>query len=309
VNDDDATAAAIRASNWSESSANKQYFTGKCHQRDASRVFMVANRKIQERFMEDLQNVLVVDDEALSRERVTRMLRALNPGARVDHRDSVRGTLDALASNDYDLLLLDIQMPDGTGFDVISEIGASQMPPTIFITAYDAYAIKAFEVSAVDYLLKPFTDARLEAALVRCRRFSESDNRNHESPLDGLRQLYARGTWQNRFLVKTKDVYEVVAADQVDYIEAANNYVRIFVRDKSYLMRGTLREVENCIDPLKFIRIHRSVVVNIDRVRQLRPWFSGDFIVVLDNGKELKMSRTYRENLQHSIRGSLKGED
>jgi two-component system LytT family response regulator len=220
-----------------------------------------------------------------------------------------RQTVLAINSFHPDLLLLDIQMPDFDGFQVLHEIPAREMPVVIFTSAYDQYAIRAFEAHALDYLLKPFDQERLHQAIERARaELQKSDKREITHRLLELLSEMKSGVVsaapplpQNRLVIKAKGRVIFLNLDEIDWIEAAANYVRLSVGKESYLLRETISRTSERLNPNEFIRIHRSVIVNVRKIKELIPVNSGEYIVVLKSGKELSCSRGYRALLQRVI--------
>jgi two-component system LytT family response regulator len=211
-----------------------------------------------------------------------------------------------------DLLLLDVQMPGLDGFGVVDAIGAAQMPATIFVTAYDQYALKAFEVSALDYLLKPFSDERFERSLARVLSFVRTNRREELSHrilslLDQIQPKQPQNTSAPLDCLMIKDGGRLLflRVEEIDWIEAAGVYVQVHTADKTWLHRISLSELEAKLDARQFLRIHRSTIVNLQRVRELHPHSHGDFLVVLHDGTELKLSRNYRQKVEASLGQSL----
>ena len=247
---------------------------------------------------------LIVDDEPLARERV-RSLIADQPGMTVigEAQDGDQAVEQILA-HQPDLVFLDVQMPKKTGFDVIQAVGADRMPAVVFVTAYDQYALKAFDVHAVDYLLKPFDRERFEGAVDRARRhFDASDSGALKSQLLRLVQELqpSAAPRQERLIVKTGGRLFFLRVDEIDWIEAAGNYVRLHVGKDAHLLRETMNSIEARLDPKLFLRIHRSRIVNMERVKELHPWFNGDYAVILRDGTKLMLSRGYRDRLQERL--------
>jgi two-component system LytT family response regulator len=194
-----------------------------------------------------------------------------------------------------DLVFLDIQMPDLSGFDLIAEIGLEKMPAFIFVTAYSEYAVRAFEVDAVDYLCKPFDRERFSAALDRAIRYLQLQNgRAAENGLNAVQDKSER--WLSRIPVKEKNGIVFVPVDAILWIEAANKYVELHTAERTYLARQTIQSLEESLDPTQFVRIHRSTIVRKAAVRGLYPFFHGDYLVRLNNGTELTLSRNFRES-------------
>jgi two-component system, LytTR family, response regulator len=266
--------------------------------------------------------VLIVDDEPIARRRMRRLLRLEDDVEVIDDVGSGREAVEAIQRDRPDLVLLDVQMPDLDGFGVVDALGIDQMPPTIFVTAFNEYAVRAFDVHAIDYLLKPFDTDRFRAAFVRARvhleqRSSAEQGRkiralleqvlgegavanvDRSPPANGNGQAVAapRHRFVDRLMVKHDGRVFFVKATDVDWFEASGNYVRIHVGKVSHLIRETMQRVEAQLDPSMFVRIHRAVIVNLDRIRELQPWFAGDYVVILRDGRQLKLSRTYREHL------------
>ncbi len=255
---------------------------------------------------------LIVDDEVNARKGV-RTLLSRDPSVEVvgecgDGRQAVE-SIERLAP---DLVLLDVQMPHGNGFEVVEAINLERPPILIFITAFDSYALKAFEVSALDYLLKPFSDERFYQALERAksqhreRRTAEFSRRllalvEHHRGAGEVEELAhepEKGEPLRRFLIKAGGEINFVPAEEVDWLQAVGYYTRIHAGRNSYLLRGNLGSLAARLDPKEFARIHRSAVVNLNRVRRLKDWFNGDCFAVLLDGTELKVSRRYRRRLE-----------
>ncbi len=254
---------------------------------------------------------IIADDEQLARAKL-RILLESEPCVDViaECHDGAH-TLAAIRANHPDLLLLDIQMPDLNGFQVLSELAPAEMPIVVFTSAYDQYAIRAFEAHALDYLLKPFDQHRLHQALERVR-FELQKSKDHEIT-NRILQMLSRvnsdkqdpPAYDGRLVIKTKGRIVFLNVDEIEWVEAAANYVRLNAGGESYLFRETISRVSERLDPNCFIRIHRSVIVNSRRVKELIPVNSGEYIVVLKNGKELSCSRGYRSNVQYMIDSRL----
>jgi two-component system LytT family response regulator len=247
--------------------------------------------------------VLIVDDEPLARERLRTLLADESGMQVVGEANDGRTAVDAIGSLSPDLVFLDVQLPGSTGFEVIETVGANSMPFVIFVTAYDRYALRAFDVHALDYLLKPFDRDRFRQALARVRQQLE-----HRTGGDLERRLLAlvqdlkpAQPRVDRFVVKSGGRVFFVRNDEIDWIEAAGNYVKLHVGADSHLFRETMNAVEARLDPDLFFRIHRSHIVNIERIRELQPWFNGEYVVFLKNGTRLTLSRGYREKLQDRV--------
>jgi two-component system, LytTR family, response regulator len=247
--------------------------------------------------------VLLADDEPLGRARL-RML--LAEEARIEivaECADAPTTVAAIEKLRPDLVFLDIQMPGGSGFDVIETIGADRMPFVIFVTAFDRYALRAFEVHALDYLLKPFDRDRFRDAVARARARID-----HNPQVDLERRLLALGNDLKpgpqpleRLVIKSGGRVFFLRAADIEWIEAAGNYVKLHVGADTHIFRETMNALEARLDSSVFFRIHRSHIVNIERVRELQPWFNGEYVVFLTSGARLTLSRGYRDKLQDRI--------
>jgi len=242
---------------------------------------------------------LVVDDEPLAREGVRRALAGESDVLLVGEAVDGPGACEAILHHRPDLLFLDVQIPGFDGFEVVRRVRDLHLPTIVFVSAFDHYALAAFEVHAIDYLLKPFTDERFAEALEHARRRLAT---SPSVPLAHLLEwLSQRGPesprFVDRFTVKDHDAYRLVRAEEIDWIESAGNYAQLWVGDRFYLVRTTLNRLESSLDPRRFARIHRTAILNIDRVREVRPDPTGDFSVVLTDGRTLRLSRRYRERL------------
>ena len=240
---------------------------------------------------------LIVDDEPLARDRVKRFLRDEDDVEVLGECGNGLEAVEAIAREKPDLVFLDIQMPEKNGFEVIKSLHTKRLPTIIFVTAYDQYALQAFEVHALDYLLKPFNRERIKRALGRAREHIEHKRLgNMDERLNSLlADLRVEKKYLDRLVVKAVGRVFFLKTDEVDWIEAAGNYVKLHIGRDSHMIRETMNGIEAKLDPAKFLRIHRSTVVNIDRIKELHPMFSGDYAVILRNGTELALSRNYRE--------------
>lgn len=250
---------------------------------------------------------LIADDEPLARERL-RMLLADEDWIEVtDEAGDGRAAIDAIRKHRPDLVFLDVQMPGATGFEVIEAIGADRMPFVVFVTAYDQYALKAFDVHAIDYLLKPFDKERFHTGLARARQQIErwSGGELERRLLELVQDLKPAMQRMERFVIKTSGRVFFVRAEEIDWIEAAGNSVKLHVGNDAHLFRETMNALEARLHPDTFYRIHRSHIVNIERVRELQPWFNGEYVVFLKDGTRLTLSRGYREKLQERLGRTL----
>ncbi|HTC54646.1 MAG TPA: LytTR family DNA-binding domain-containing protein [Steroidobacteraceae bacterium] len=228
---------------------------------------------------------LVVDDEALARRNITVLLRRDPDIGTIVECESGPEAIKETKRSKPDLMFLDVQMPECGGFDVLEMLGGDMPPAVIFVTAYDTYALRAFEAGALDYLLKPFDDARFERALKRAKDRFFSDAPQTRRAL-------------TRMAVKNRGRTLFVNVSEIDWIEAASYYACIHVGDTTHIVRRTLQELEQDLDQNKFVRIHRSIIVNRDKVGSLELQSGGEYEVALDSGVRLRLSRRYRKRFQ-----------
>jgi two-component system, LytTR family, response regulator len=257
--------------------------------------------------------VLVVDDEPLARERVIELLQHEQGVEVIGTADNGAAAVDVIRSQQPDLVFLDVQMPGKTGLDVVRDVGVDAMPATIFVTAFDQYALRAFEVAALDYLVKPFDDERFEQAFHRARRLIELRDMGklREQLLAVLQQRGAedtsgpRGTdstpYLERIAVEMRGKVRVVPVDQIDYITASGPYAELHTGERTHLIRETMQTLEERLDPRQFIRIHRSAIVRLPLVETLHKGAGGDYEVQLKGGLRLPVSRSRREELERRL--------
>jgi two-component system, LytTR family, response regulator len=250
---------------------------------------------------------IVADDENLARKKLRLLLSSEAGVDVVAECSNGRQTLAAVQAHRPDLLLLDIQMPDLDGFEVIEELSGGELPVIIFTTAYDQYAIRAFEAHALDYLLKPFNQDRLHRALERVKvELLKTHEHNVKTRiLDLLGRTKSESQQLRRLVIRTAGRVVFLELDEVDWIEAAANYVKLHVGKDAFLIREGIGHFSAKLDPDRFVRIHRSSIVNVRRIRELQPCDSGEYIAVLRDGKELSCSRGCRPQLLRLIDGSL----
>ncbi len=257
--------------------------------------------------------VLVVDDELLARERIIDQL-AHEPGVEViGTADNGVSAIEAIRSKSPDLVFLDVQMPGKTGLDVVREIGAETMPATIFVTAFDQYALRAFELAALDYLVKPFDDERFEQAFRRARQLIELremgklreqllavlQHGSQETPAS--RATADASGYLERIAVEMRGKVRVVPVEQIDYITADGPYAELHAGDKTHLIRETMNTLEERLDPRQFVRIHRSAIVRLQLVETLLRGAGGDYEVQLKGGLRIPVSRSRREELERRL--------
>ncbi len=252
--------------------------------------------------------VIIVDDEPLARDRLRGMLNKESDVEIAAECGDGKEALNAIRREKPDVVFLDIQMPEMDGFEVLSQLQPSEIPQVVFVTAFDEFAVKAFDVHALDYLLKPFDRDRLKQAVERAR-----SGLNQENPSDLTKKLSAlleslsperkaaRGG--ERLAVKLDGRVIFLKPLEIEWIEAQDNYIKLHVGREAHLVRDTLSSFESRLDPRRFVRIGRSTIVNIDRVREMQPMFHGEYIVILHDGTKLTVSRGFKDNLQKYMGG------
>jgi len=247
--------------------------------------------------------VLIVEDEALACRRLRRLLRSDSDVEIAGVCTNGAEAVSAIRKLQPDLLLLDVQMPGMDGFGVLKALKTEKLPYVIFVTAFDRYAIQAFDVHALDYLLKPFDRERLEEALERAKNQirREKENGLDQGLLALLQEIRPQAQGLERVVIKANGRVFFLKTDQIDWIEAQGKYVLIHSGKGSHLVREGMNVLEGKLDPKKFVRIHKSSIVNVDRIHQLHPWFHGDYKVLLYNGTELTLSRRFRQNLNELL--------
>jgi Response regulator of the LytR/AlgR family len=249
--------------------------------------------------------VIVADDEKIARRRLVRLIEETGDAEVVAACAGGREAVEKTVTLQPRLLFLDVQMPDLDGFGVLRELAEKARPATVFVTAFDQYAVRAFDVHAVDYLLKPFDTARFRDAFARAKdRVHAASPGAEEERIRALLSDYVstHSTTNarqplDRIAVKVDGVLKIVRTADIDWWETDGNYMRLHVGPTSHLIRMTAASIEPQLDPRAFLRIHRRYIVNVDRIVEVQPWFAGDAIVVLRNGAKLRLSRTYRERL------------
>jgi two-component system, LytTR family, response regulator len=251
--------------------------------------------------------VLIVDDEVLARERIRDLLKGQSEFEMIGECSNGSDAVQKILELEPDLLFLDVQMPGLNGLEVLEAVGPEHLPVVIFVTAYDQYALRAFEVHALDYLLKPFDRPRFQKSLQRAqaeiqRQRTGNLNDRLMALLEGL-----KGTrkFLDRLVVKDAGRIFFLRANEIDWVEAAGNYLRLHIGKESHLLRETMHRFERQLDPNQFLRIHRSTIVNIERVKEFRPLFHGEYAVILRDGRQLTLSRAYRVRLDEHLHKPL----
>jgi two-component system LytT family response regulator len=251
--------------------------------------------------------VLIVDDEPLARKRIKSLLAHDSSVDVIGECSDGYKAISSISELTPDLVFLDIQMPAMDGFAVIKTIGAERMPTVIFVTAYDQYALKAFEVNALDYLLKPFDRRRFQKTLERAKamiRGLQNGNVNNQL-LSLLGNLRREQEIPDRFVIKSGGRVIFLKVEEIDWMRAVGNYVRLQVGRDAHLMRETMTGMETKLNPDRFMRIHRSTIVNLDRVKEVQPWAKGEYVVIMRDGTRLIMSRRYRERLNERLNKAI----
>jgi two-component system LytT family response regulator len=249
--------------------------------------------------------VVVADDEPIGRQRLVRLLQAEPDTEVVAACADGEEAVEAIRTHLPDVVLLDIQMPGLDGFEVVAAMGEAQHPAVVFVTAHDQYAVRAFDVHAFDYLLKPVDADRLRKAMTRAiaippRPPQGSVTRRILTLLEELNSR-DRGRGRDRLVVRTPERAFFLRADSIDYVEAAGKFVHLHVGRAMHALRESMGELEQQLDPARFIRISRSVIVNLDRIQEIQPWFQGDYVLILTDGTRLTSTRGYRDNMRRLL--------
>ena len=242
---------------------------------------------------------LIVDDEALARERVRTLLAAAPDVVVIGECTGGRDAVEAVLAHRPDLVFLDVQMPDLDGFAVLEAVGEDDLSAVVFVTAYDEYALRAFEVHALDYLLKPLEPERFARMLARVReRLGDGGDRRLRDLLDALAR---RETPIERLVIRTRDRVSFLKPGEIDWIEADGKHVRLHVGRETHVVRQQLGRLERRLAPHGFVRVHRSAIVNVDRIQHLEPWFHGEYVVLLKDGTKLTSSAAHSDALHRII--------
>ncbi len=240
---------------------------------------------------------IIVDDEPLARERISQLLGKDSDFEIVSECADGLAAISAINECQPDLIFLDVEMPEISGFDVLRELDAERMPAIVFVTAFDQYTIQAFDANAVDYLLKPFSEERFRQAVSRARQHLQlkSGNDYGQRLLRLFDHFSLNKGFLERLIVSHKNRLILIPVSDVDWIESYGNYLKIHTGDKTYLLRQTMKNLETRINPEKFLRIHRATLVNLDRIKELQPMFGRQYAVILRDDTELTLSRNYRK--------------
>jgi two-component system LytT family response regulator len=247
--------------------------------------------------------VLVADDEQPARQRLIDLLRRDGQVTAVLEASDGLAAVEVIEREHPDLVLLDVQMPELDGLGVLDAVGPEKMPLTVFVTAYDQHAMRAFESNALDYLLKPYSDERLEATLARARKRLREQKAGEfgQRLLHMLAAAPRREQYLDRLVVKSAGTTHFLRVAEIDWIEGAGVYVNLHVAGKALLYRSALNQLETRLDPVRFVRVHRSAIINIDSILRLEPASHGEFDVILKHGGQARVSRTYRGALEQRL--------
>jgi two-component system LytT family response regulator len=246
---------------------------------------------------------VVVDDEELGRDRLQSLLGEQSDVEIVGVCADGTSAVEMIEREQPDLVFLDVQMPGMDGFEVIENLDPSRLPAVVFVTAHDGHAIRAFEIHALDFLLKPFDQTRFEKALERARtQLAAKQGQVIDSRLVSLlEELREERKYPERLIVKSSGRVFFVRAEEIDWVEASGNYVKVHTKADAHLLRESMKNMEGKLDPKTFVRIHRSAIVNIDRIKELEPWFHGEYIVIMRDGTRLTASRVFSDRLSALI--------
>jgi two-component system LytT family response regulator len=245
-----------------------------------------------------MMRVVIVDDEPPARARLRRLLKAHDAVEIAAECGDGAAAVQAIESAQPDLVLLDVQMPELDGFEVLRALDLPRLPAVIFVTAFDSYALRAFEVHALDYVVKPVDAARFDRALSHARQRISEQRSAGEGLTNLIRELARERTHLKRIPVRSEGRVKVIDLADVDWMSAADNYVTLHVGGQEYLLRDTLSALEQRLDAGDFVRVHRSTIVRVDRIAELLPDLHGDYRIRLKNGSEVALSRTYRPRLE-----------
>lgn len=251
---------------------------------------------------------LIIDDEFLARERIKKLLAADDDIEIVGECANGLEAIQAIGNQKPDFIFLDVQMPELDGFGVLENLGAADhLPLVIFVTAYDQYAIKAFEVRALDYLLKPFNRQRFSSALSRAKAQLQQQETGllHHRIDNLLLELQQRREPVRRLVIQSAGRVFFLRLDEIDFVKAAGNYLELHADEENYLYRDTMSRFEQKLDPGEFVRIHRSIIINVSQLKSLKRLPNGDFVVFLKDGRSFASGRGYRENVQRLLKSSL----
>jgi two-component system LytT family response regulator len=246
---------------------------------------------------------LIVDDMELARQRLKQALETDTDIEIIGECSNGEQAVAAIKGEKPDLVFLDVQMPELSGFGVVESVGVLNMPTVVFVTAYDQFALDAFEVEAIDYVMKPYDDERVARTVARAKRqINRPDSEKvREHLLSLLTTVEGKNRYLKRIAIKTANHTVLVSVEDIDWIGGAGNYLELHCGKEHYLLRERFHQLESKLNPDEFVRVHRSTIVNIDRIKRLHPLFNGDHLIILKDGTELNLSRTHHERLLTQI--------
>jgi two-component system, LytTR family, response regulator len=248
---------------------------------------------------------VIVDDEELGRDRIQSLLEQQPDVEIIAICSDGASAVETIERAQPDLVFLDVQMPGMDGFEVVENLEPTSLPAIVFVTAHDGHAIRAFEIHALDFLLKPFDQTRFEKALERARG-QLARNQSQGPVIDSrivslLEELHEERKYPERLIIKSSGRVFFVRTEEIDWVEASGNYVKVHTKSEAHLLRESMKNMEAKLDPKTFVRIHRSAIVNIDRIKELEPWFHGEYIVIMRDGTRLTASRVFSDRLSALI--------
>lgn len=247
---------------------------------------------------------VLVDDEPLALQGLADHLDRLDDVEVIATCSNGIQALEVVATRAPDVLFLDVQMPEMTGFDVLEQMPEEQIPAVVFVTAYDEFALNAFEAAAVDYVLKPLDEERVARAVAQARRMVDSGDREEDGirlVLQHVREMRRAARHATRLKVREGDHIQFVPVDDVEWFEADANYVILHQGAGESRIRSTLSGLEESLDPDTFVRVHRSVIINLDHLKEVQPWFSGDYLAIMKSGEQIRVSRRYKDRLLRDV--------
>jgi len=233
---------------------------------------------------------IIADNEPLALEQLEKYLRESNGIEILASCKNGKEALEAIEKFKPDLVFLDIEMPELSGIEIMETLENDSMPFVVFVTAFDEYAIQAFEIDALDYLLKPYNEKRFNETLKRARKYIEQ--------FVNEKEIEGDNKYLTRLLIKTSKKMFFIDVENIIYIEASGNYAKIITPESTHLIRSTLKYLDEKLNPQNFARVHKSTIVNLNKIKELEQWFTGDYEILLKNGKKIKMSRNYRDVLE-----------
>lgn len=248
-----------------------------------------------------------MDDESWARKRITSLLKSESDFAVVGEAADGEAAVQAITAAEHpDVVFLDVQMPGLSGLEVVEAIPPEQLPVIVFVTAYDKYAVQAFELHAVDYLLKPFDEERFTKTLVRVRDTLKRRSSGNAGDLRRLLETMWQGRpYLKRIGAKTAGRIVFLRVDDIDWVEATGNYLTLHAGKETHLIRETMNGLEPKLDPQQFVRVHRSSIVNLDRIKEIQPWFRGEQVMVLKDGTQVTVGRSYRDRLKQLLQNTV----